>query len=275
MYNGETTLKLMFPERVIDLTKRFNLRIREVKRNSPQLVSNYVSFLYTDGKRAVDNNFSSFIWSFECNFYTEGNLFYHTELDELFNMIYQRKAYYIWHDKTPGKKYLVNPLALDATRKAADRGTFTLQFEVFKGFGESLGSTMSDFTTDEAMWQFGQGIASKDYKYKFSTNEFTVYNAGNFLINPRAHYLKILIETQNSGELRIDNQTTGDRFIYYPEMSVTDSLLIDGSEPKMNGTKCGRDTNHGLINLAVGENKIKISNTSKILSVWDFFYLYK
>ncbi|EAG7317977.1 phage tail family protein, partial [Listeria monocytogenes] len=102
-----------------------------------------------------------------------------------------------------------------------------------------------------------------------------IYNGGSFDIDPREHYLAITLRGQNEGELTINNITTGDRFIYYPSLSTTDTLIIDCATPRINGNPCGRNTNHGLISLKKGENLIEISNTSHLDTKWDFSFLYK
>ncbi|PWR37492.1 phage tail family protein, partial [Listeria monocytogenes] len=135
--------------------------------------------------------------------------------------------------------------------------------------------TLSDSEIDCDKWQFGQGLAMEDYRYTHTKSRFVIYNGGSFDIDPREHQLTITIRGQNEGELVINNITTGDRFIYYPALSATDTLVIDSATPRINGNPCGRSTNHGLISLQKGENLIEISNTSHLDTKWDFSFLYK
>ncbi len=139
-----------------------------------------------------------------------------------------------------------------------------------------MASTLSDFSLSNE-WQFSQGLVAEDYKYTHQTSHFIIYNAGSFEIDPREHYLRIALEGESEGNVTIFNKTTGDRFIYYPSLSTNlgQTLVLDGVIPKLNGVRCGINTNHGLINLVEGVNEIEIQNITRVKSSWDFRFLYK
>ncbi|MGJ6402946.1 phage tail domain-containing protein [Listeria monocytogenes] len=104
--NKKTDLYLMQANKIIKLNEKHNFEISEVSRASPQIINNYTSYEFSDGNRSSDSNFDSFDIEFTCRFKTNGNVDYHVRLDELFEDIFIRKEYYIFHTKTPGKKIL-------------------------------------------------------------------------------------------------------------------------------------------------------------------------
>ncbi|MBW5774513.1 phage tail family protein [Listeria monocytogenes] len=270
-----TSLALVIEGKTYMLNELFDLEVGEVSREPPQIVNNYTEFAGSDGARTTDSNFSMFPISILCHFQTKTADLYHIKLDELMELIYQRSEYFLAHSKTPGKKYRVHPNGIKIDRKAPGYADLTLEFDVFRGYSESIGSTLSDTILDCEKWQFGQGLAMEDYRYTHTKSRFIIYNGGSFDIDPREHFLSITVRGQNEGELTINNITTGDRFIYYPALSATDTLVIDSATPRINGNPCGRSTNHGLISLQKGENLIEISNTSHLDTKWDFSFLYK
>ncbi|HIH2421217.1 TPA: phage tail family protein, partial [Enterococcus faecium] len=176
----------------------------------------------------------------------------------------------------PGKRFKVNPTNFEITEEENDYSTIEITFSIPSGSAESIATTLTDFNLEEE-WQFSQGLVAEDYKYTHQTSHFIIYNAGSFEIDPREHYLRIVLEGESEGNVTIFNKTTGDRFIYYPSLSTNlgQTLVLDGVIPKLNGVSCGINTNHGLINLVEGVNEIEIQNITRVKSSWDFRFLYK
>lgn len=104
------------------------------------------------------------------------------------------------------------------------------------------------------------GINVDYLPYKFTTNEFTVWNGGNVTVDPRNMYLKlILTNVTTTGNLTIENVTTGEKFIYKEAISKK-NLSIDGTKVLIGTSNKLRDTNRKFISLVKGINKIKITN---------------
>lgn len=277
MSNQETDVYLFQPKQTIHLNQKYKLRIVEVKRQSPQIKTNYVNYQYSDGNKDTRSVFDTFVISLECRFYTHDNQDYHVKLDEYFEDLFIRDSYYLWHSKTPGKRYLVHPVPFEAERYSAGNSKFTLNFEVFPGHSESLGTTLSPFTLESEKWQIGQGVLSEDHQYIHTKNHIQIYNGGSFEINPRMHELKITIQTYSQGGFKLTNRTTGEMFKFNDNERLydTDTVVIDGPKIYKNGIRCGRLTNLGLISLAPGMNEIDIDNVSRVKTSWDFRFLYK
>ena len=104
------------------------------------------------------------------------------------------------------------------------------------------------------------GINVDYLPYKFTSNEFTVWNGGNVTIDYRNMLLKLnLTNVTTTGNLTIENVTTGEKFIYKESISKK-NLSIDGTKVLIGTSNKLRDTNRKFISLVKGINKIKITN---------------
>ncbi|MFF7956543.1 phage tail domain-containing protein [Staphylococcus saprophyticus] len=104
------------------------------------------------------------------------------------------------------------------------------------------------------------GINVDYLPYKFTTNEFTVWNGGNVVIDPRNMILNIKLNyVKTEGNLRIENLTTGEVFIYKDRIENY-HLILEGVKTKVGLYNQLRNTNRKFLSLVPGENKIKISN---------------
>nr|WP_239468672.1 phage tail domain-containing protein [Staphylococcus sp. GDY8P152P] len=104
------------------------------------------------------------------------------------------------------------------------------------------------------------GINLDYLPYKFTSNEFTVWNGGNVTIDPRNMHLKLNITNiTTTGNFTIENVTTGEKFIYKEAISKK-NLSIDGTKVLIGTSNKLRDTNRKFISLVKGINKIKITN---------------
>ncbi|EMF0401963.1 phage tail family protein [Enterococcus faecium] len=274
----KTTIYLEFANERIELTGNQHLRLIDINIGMPVAKNEYVEFSGTNGKRLSNSSLDSFpitlifdIRSLEKSMFDL--VLEKTELRELFT---KEPEFYLIYSKEPGKKYRVVYDSIEDERKGAIYTRYTVNLLAIKGLSESIATTLSDFSLENE-WQFSQGMISEDYSYRHQTSRFTIYNGGSIMIDPREHYLKIILEGESEGNVIIFNRTTGDRFIYYPSLSTKlgQTLILDGVIPRLNGVSCGIDTNHGLINLSEGVNQIEIQNITRVKSAWDFRFLYK
>ncbi|EGP5670173.1 phage tail family protein [Enterococcus faecium] len=274
----KTTIYLEFANERIELTDNQHLRLIDINIGMPVAKNEYVEFSGTNGKRLSNSSLDSFpitlifdIRSLEKSMFDL--VLEKTELRELFT---KEPEFYLIYSKEPGKKYRVVYDSIEDERKGAIYTRYTVNLLAIKGLSESIATTLSDFSLENE-WQFSQGMISADYSYRHQTSRFTIYNGGSIMIDPREHYLKIILEGESEGNVIIFNRTTGDRFIYYPSLSTKlgQTLILDGVIPRLNGVSCGIDTNHGLISLSEGVNQIEIQNITRVKSAWDFRFLYK
>lgn len=261
-----------------DPQQHMRIVFKNIIRQSPVYEVEYVDFAGTNGSREANSSFRPFELVFEID------LFFDDENDkdlletELHQLFFPGYSYYLNHDLAPGKMFLVNPISFELQDEiiASNYANYKVTLNVFRGYAESLATTLTDFSLGEE-WQFSQGLVSEDYEYTHQTSRFTIFNAGDFTIDPRENYLKIKIEGMSDGDLTIFNATSGERFIYRGSLHSErgETLTLDGVYPLKNGVHCGLDTNHGLITLLPGANEIEISNVSRIKTSWDFRFLYK
>lgn len=261
---------------IFPLTQTTDFQCLSLKRAAPNLSVNYQEFAGSNGSRETDSAFRSF--NLEAEFFLEyGSAFdYQLKETELFSFLFDDDSYYLFSDLEPGKRYYVRPSGVTTKEQGTSYIIYTVTFNVFMGCSESLATTLSDFSlTDD--WQFSQGAVAEDYSYSQTVSRFTIYNGGDFTIDPRENDLILTLEGESDGNATIFNKTTGDRFIYYKPLSTSlgQTLAIDCVYPKLNGVSCGIDTNHGLITLAQGLNEIEIQNVSRVKTTWDFRFLYK
>ncbi|EFF20182.1 phage tail family protein [Enterococcus faecium] len=276
--NEKTRVYLEFSDEVVELTNNSYLRLIDINIGMPVAKNEFVEFSGTNGKRLSNSSFDAFPITLSFDIRSrEQSMFdlvlQKTELRELFT---REPEFYLIYSKEPGKKYRVVYDSIDDERKCVIYTRYTVNLEAIRGYSESIATTLTDFNLEEE-WQFSQGLVAEDYKYTHQTSHFIIYNAGSFEIDPREHYLRIVLEGESEGNVTIFNKTTGDRFIYYPSLSTNlgQTLVLDGVYPKLNGVSCGIDTNHGLITLAEGVNEIEIQNITRVKSSWDFRFLYK
>ncbi|EGP5171826.1 TPA: phage tail family protein [Enterococcus faecium] len=272
----KTSVFLQFSTGKFDLLANYRIKIIDINIGMPVPKNEFSSYAGSVGQKLLTHSFDSFPITLEFDYFA-GNLndliLTETELRELFN---KETEYYFIYTKEPGKRYPVIVESMTVTKKAYFKGNCVVSFSAYKGYSESIATTLSDFSLDED-WQFSQGLVSEDFSYTHNTSFFKIFNAGSFEIDPRESDLRITLEGESEGNVTIFNKTTGDRFIYYPSLSTNlgQTLVLDGVYPKLNGVSCGIDTNHGLITLAEGVNEIEIQNITRVKSSWDFRFLYK
>lgn len=269
-------LRFLKKNTLLSLKDILGVECIDFQRKSPQLNVEYQEFSGSNGSREIESSFKSF--NIEVKLFVEFQSMYDYQLKEteLYTFISEEDSYFIITDREPGKRYLVHPSSVDLEEMGIRYATYSVTFNVYKGCSESLSTSLSEFSLMDE-WQFSQNVESEDYDYEFATSRFTVFNGGDFPVDPREHQLVIKIEGETSGQLTIFNRTTGDRFVYYKALSTRlgQTLVIDRVYPKLNGSTCGKDTNHGLIRLAEGKNDIEIQNIAEVKTSWDFRYLYK
>lgn len=119
------------------------------------------------------------------------------------------------------------------------------------------------------------GIHIDHTKYTYTTNEFTVFNAGNVTIDPRNMPLDIRLSYATSnGIVSIENITTGEKFTFSRSFTNT-HLNLYGTKVQLGSTNWLRESNRQFLTLIPGENKFKISNATFQDIRFDFLFHYK
>lgn len=261
----------------IPFTEIYAKDVIDLGREAPILKNNDVEFAYTDGETEADANFQAFPFVLEFVLEVGSWVFLQTKLQEMYEVLYQRKAYYLHTNLMPGIFYKARVSDLQLTKWNGSIAQIKIEWSVIKGCGESFGTTLKPFTLESEEWQIGQGVLAEDHQYIHTKNHIQIYNGGSFEINPRMHELKITIQTYSQGGFKLTNRTTGEMFKFNDNERLydTDTVVIDGPKIYKNGIRCGRLTNLGLISLSPGINEIDIDNVSRVKTSWDFRFLYK
>ena len=186
--------------------------------------------------------------------------------DEIYNLFDSYPFLYVSDDTVPSR---VLKITIDGSFTPERYGYWYSSFEVDARI-TGLPFWQTKYTTQEIEKDGYSAIVEKygmadginvDYlPYKFTSNEFTVWNGGNVTVDYRNMYLKInLINVSTTGNLTIENITTGEKFIYKEAISKK-NLSIDGTKVLIGTSNKLRDTNRKFISLVKGINKIKITN---------------
>ena len=136
---------------------------------------------------------------------------------------------------------------------------------------------LHDSGYSETVEKYGlvDNIDDEKVKYRFTSNNFTVYNAGNVTVEPESMELTIQISSAtSSGNLTLKNLTTGEEFklnknISGRHISLRGMNILDGT------VNAFRDSNRRLVSLVPGDNQFEILNGTFEEISFDFKYLYK
>lgn len=261
-----------------DINEIRGARLLEVIDNGPQPETQYEQMEGLDG--SVENGTTFRPRTITVRFWFKGIdiLDYTLAQREIWKFLFSYEPYYIAWTRLPGLRYLVQCTPFTDTRLNPMTGTYEVDFVAFTGFAESVGRTdIHPINMDSEIWQMvGQGlILDEDLIYSHSQSTFKIYNAGDITINPRSHYHTLQITIKGVGRPTLKNLDTGDVFTYNKNLKSSDTLILDGVYPLLNGVHCGRDTNHGLITLKSGWNQIQLSGIANPQTIFGFRFLYK
>ncbi|AVS30192.1 TPA: phage tail family protein [Listeria monocytogenes] len=262
--------------KVHSLSETFpGLSVQEVSRQSPQLSMETAEIAGTDGVIPGMTQFKPFIFSAKCNLQAHDIPDYHLAVREIYEFLFQRDSYYIWSDQMPGIRYEVHPKPVDFSRESDRVGLLTIEFDVFKGYAESRGTSLDPMTFEVDLWQMGMNLSNRDdLFYIFKENTFRVYNAGSDRVNPLMRHELDIAMTAN-GTPTIHNLTTGESFEYQKELRKTDVLLLNNIYPLVNNRRVGKDTNHGIITLEKGWNDFEIKGVTDVTIAFNFPFIYR
>ncbi|MEK4425172.1 distal tail protein Dit [Solibacillus sp. FSL K6-1523] len=199
--------------------------------------------------------------------------------DELNALLVRNEPFYIIFKREHWKRYkvrLAQQLEMEPNNKAE---SFDVLFRTENLFGESIGTSLdlqNKDNWDSDLWGFGAGIDyDTKYQYTFNKNDFIVKNIGNQTINPRQSDFDIILKGRFSNYVQITNHTTGDVYRFNGNLTSTDTLRLTGIRTLKNSLSRFRDTNHNILTLAPGDNRITVEGGTVESMNFDFRFLYK
>ncbi|WP_088838931.1 phage tail domain-containing protein [Listeria sp. ILCC792] len=263
-----------------DLTERFPIRVLGVRSTMPAASIPRITHTGSDGAVTYTPSYEPFNLEVDCLLEAYDNYDYHLLIAELKSLLCGQSTYYVQHEKLPARRYCVDECRIEEPdRFRKDAARFTLNFYVFKGFSESLATSTVPFEYNEEAWGVGLNLPEgEDLQYTFENEPiFNIYNPSDMRINPRFHPLSIALTCDSvPGQyVRIYNRTNGTLFELKKPVAKSDVLLIDGVYPYLNDARCGIDTNHGLITLERGWNRVQVINATNTKISFDFPFYYR
>lgn len=142
--------------------------------------------------------------------------------------------------------------------------TCEVTFTDLMGLSRSIGTSVNPVGD---MWAVNANLPNGgDYPpYEFNTNQFSVYNLSNVMIDPerRGHPFKLTLQGQSGGNFKITNKKTGD-YITRPK-GFNGTWVLDDVIPTLNGDGDQLNiagTHGGVLTLAIGKNDFVIENFS-------------
>lgn len=280
MTNGKW-VKIQDNDSTTVLTDFEGLQFLDSVEEDVEVIYNTQDFKGTDGEMVGPSNFGPFNLVLRFSYKAVDVKDYRLFKTKIRNIIYKRKPYYIIHSDQPGKKYAVQCEGNAIEDLTHAFGTFEITFKVHKGYSESLYDT-DNYNLSDGLWQFESGVLpDSTTRYEHTRQKFEILNGSSDTINPRLrHKLKIHVRLDAPNGFKLINTTTGDIFEYTEPLDSNDRLLIDGAYPwllhDLQDKRCGRNTNHGVITLAPGINKIEIwGNVSNTSVKFTFPFIYR
>lgn len=187
-------------------------------------------------------------------------------MDALQQFLDTRSPIWICWEDWPQRMYYVKAKLGDPNYLSDQGWTCEVTLTDLIGLSRSVGTTGDN---ENMVKGFGNNLPVEAPTYSFTTNNFTVQNTSNILIDPerRGHPLTITFEGSSGGNMKITNKTTGDSFTY--KKAFNGKFVLDGVNPEVNGNDCLADTDYGVITLQIGKNEFQVDNFSGTVT-FDF-----
>ncbi|ULQ49060.1 phage tail domain-containing protein [Liquorilactobacillus nagelii] len=188
--------------------------------------------------------------------------------DEYFYVISMRTPYLRW--KCVAEAFDITQL--DNYHKLK---SVSISLLCIDGFAESTATTQTPFTYDSESWGIGENLPNGvDLNYTFTTPSFKVYNASIIPLRAEEHPVTITFQGVVASSLSIENATTGQTFTLSRALTASDSLILKGLVPIVNGSQDYGASNHAYLDLAVGWNEFKITGASSFTISFDTRFYY-
>lgn len=262
------------------LTDIPKLKMLDFDEEKPEIRANTLEVRGRDGVLVGKHSYAPF--QLIIRFYYTGSDIedYNLLKQRLRSILFRKDVFYISHSDRPGIKYAVYTED-NGIEDIFDRyGTFTVTFNVYKGYSESISSTLVidnlDFLPDDT-WQFETGvITGEDIKYKHTNKRFSIWNGGEE-IDPLHHRLRIIVKGTAPNGFKITNHMTNETFEYTGSLQSHQTFVLNGVHPIVDETRVGFQTNWEWFSLKPGFNNIEIEGKNFNLDSieFDFEYIFR
>lgn len=190
----------------------------------------------------------------------------------------QKGLYRIRTDSEPAivKYVYAGNFTVAPTEDGSNTALITIPFDNPSGLKYSLGYSDDVMDYDHGLWQMGMNLPmNKSLQYEYNaTRSFQIYNASDIEVNPIQHHDLQVIVKNTTGQVRIENSTTGTHVSYTGTLTTTDQLVWDGVNLYLNGNLANNSTDFTYLTLAPGYNDIKIISTADLDIDFHFRFIY-
>lgn len=175
------------------------------------------------------------------------------KIHEVWNMFYSRTLVRLRQSDMPGICVYGIVKPFEVTHISRFDKSFSIEFDLPSGYRYSvLRSTdfpinVKDNIHDGA--NIGMNLPMEELKYTHPSGEFKIFNPSDFDIQPYEQHYDLNVIFKGTGSPTLENKDTGDIFSYHKTLASSDSLVLNGVHPMLNGNPCEIDTNHGDIQL--------------------------
>lgn len=154
--------------------------------------------------------------------------------------------------------------------------TFSVEFDIPSAYMFSVVRSTQfpiDPNDSDNLISNNLNLSTTDLNYSKLSGDFKIYNPSDFDIQPYEQDHEFNIIFNGSGTPSITNKTTNDTFSMTSSISSTDSLILKGVHPFLNGNACEINTNHGHVNLKKGWNDFSLTGLDGTVT-FDFPFIY-
>lgn len=159
--------------------------------------------------------------------------------------------------------------------------TFVVEFETIElPYAESIYTTLelhdSGYEASKENYGLVDDIDVDKTNYRFKDNQFTVFNAGNVVIEPENMFLEIMIKNVVVNEsMTLLNKTNGEKHVYHFSTTAPSDYRIKNINVTRAGVNVFRNTNKRFISLLTGDNDFEITGATFSEIYFNFKYYYK
>lgn len=188
--------------------------------------------------------------------------------DKFFYVISLRMPYLRW--KVVAEAFTMPQLSSFHRLKA-----ISISLDCIDGYAETTATTTTPFKYDTASWGLGDHIPNdEDVEYSFNASEFKVYNGSLIPLLADDRPATITFKGVVAKSLTIANQSNGQTFVLNRALKATDTFVLKGMVPLVNGTQVYAQTNHVYLDISRGWNNFKVTGATDFTISFDTRFYY-
>lgn len=243
--------------------------------STPAFTNNYQDEVTKDGSRFTGATFSKLI--FTANFLLRSTDYYDQKLlrHEIYQLFGDRELVRFRTDIDLEKVMYGRPTSFDIkfVNDGSDDSLFSIQFEIPSGYKYSIARS-DEMTLETTSFGMNHMLNERPF-YRWTTNEFKIYNPSDVAIDPyyQQHDFNIIISF--SGEsISIVNNTNGTNYQYNKSIGSDQELILHGLVTMIDGKSDSLNSNFGYIKLEKGWNDITVSGATSHKTTFSFPFVY-